>query len=53
MSLTKEESDFIDLLDVGEAIISLKGRVFVPLYVVFPKVELKKGFVKDEDIAKN
>jgi len=51
MGLTEEESDYIDLLDVGEAIVSLKGRVFVPLYVVFPKVELKKGFVKDSDIS--
>ncbi len=50
MNLTKEESDYIDLLDTGKAIISLKGRVKVPLHVQFPKMVLQKGLVKDNDL---
>ena len=50
MSLTKEEVDFISLLDVGHAIVSLKGRINLPLYVVFPKVEVKKGLIEDDGI---
>lgn len=52
MGLNKEESEYINLLDVGHAIVSMKGRVFVPLHVVFPKVEVRKGLVRDEDIAR-
>ena len=50
MSLTEEEREFIDWLDVGHAIVSLKGRVKVPLHVVFPKVPLDKGIVKNDDL---
>ena len=45
MALTKEESEYIDLLEVGHGIVVLKDRVFVPLHVVFPKVEVKKDDV--------
>lgn len=50
MGLEKEESEYLNLLEVGHSIISLKGRVFVPLHVVFPKIEVKKGFVRDADL---
>lgn len=50
MGLTKEEADYVNLLDVGQAIVSLKGRVFVPLYVVFPKVDVKKGLIQDSHL---
>lgn len=53
MSLTKEESDCIDLLEVGHGIVSMKGRVNVPLHVVFPKSEVKKGLISDDDIKRN
>jgi DNA helicase HerA-like ATPase len=52
MGLTKEEAEYINLLDVGQAIVGLKGRVFVPLHVVFPKVGIEKGRIKDDDIAR-
>jgi len=42
MGLNSEEQGYINLLDVGEAIVALKGRVKQPLYVGFPKVEIKK-----------
>ena len=51
MALTKEEREYIDLLEVGHGIVALKDRVFVPLHVVFPKVEVKKGFILDADIT--
>ncbi len=50
MALSKEESEYINLLDVGQAIVTLKGRVFVPLYVVIPKINITKGLIKDRDI---
>ncbi len=51
--LTREETEYIDWLDVGHAIISLKGRVLVPLHVSFPKVEIKKGLVQDSELNQN
>ncbi|MBI2540739.1 MAG: hypothetical protein HYW04_13265 [Deltaproteobacteria bacterium] len=51
MALTMEESGYVDLLGVGQAIISLKGRTFAPLFVVFPKVVVSKGLVADKDIV--
>ena len=49
--LTKEEGEYIDWLEVGQAIVSLKGRVLVPLHTAFPKVEVRKGLVQDSDIV--
>ena len=43
LSLTPEEREYIDLLAVGQAIVSLKGRVQRPLLVEFPKVMVEKG----------
>lgn len=48
MGLNKEESEYINLLDVGHAIVSMKGRVFVPLLVKFPFVGVQKGLVTDD-----
>jgi len=50
MALSREESEYLNLLDVGQAIVTLKGRVFVPLYVVIPLVGVRKGLVGDEDV---
>ena len=36
MELTDEERKYIDWLQMGKAIASLKGRVRVPLHVAFP-----------------
>lgn len=52
MGLSKEESGYISLLDVGQAIISLKGRVFVPLHVIIPKIQLEKGRISDRSIER-
>ena len=51
MGLNSEESEYINLLEVGHAIVCLKGRVFVPLHVGFPKIDVKKGLVKDSDLV--
>jgi hypothetical protein len=50
MGLDKEEADYIDLLTVGSAIISLKGRVHQPLHVHFPRVFVEKGAVSDSKL---
>ena len=47
MNLTPEEADYIDLLDVGQAIVAMKGRAHAPLLVGFPKVIMGKGKVSD------
>lgn len=52
MGLSKEESEYLNLLEVGHSIISLKGRFFEPLHVAFPKVEVKKGLIEDSDIQR-
>jgi len=50
MGLDKEESEYVNLLEVGHSVVSLKGRVFAPLHVSFPKVDVKKGVVLDADL---
>jgi len=52
MALTNEETDFLDWLDIGHAIVALKGRVHVPLHVSFPHISLDKGLVTDDDLRK-
>lgn len=42
LNLTKEEAKYIDWLDVGHAMVSLKGRVKVPLHVRVPRVQVSK-----------
>ncbi len=51
MGLSKEESDYINLLDVGQAIVSLKGRVAVPMQVVFPRAGVRKGLIGDSGVV--
>jgi len=36
--LSKEQSEFLGMLSIGCVVLSLCGRVFVPLFVVFPRV---------------
>ena len=48
MMLNSEEVKYIDLLDVGQAIVKLKGRVFKPMFVVLPFVSVNKGKITDE-----
>ena len=50
MELTEEEREYIDWLQVGQAIVSLKGRVQVPLHVGFPRVGVRKVMVGDNDL---
>lgn len=44
-------ADYLDWLDVGQAIVSLKGRVKVPLHVRFQTVNVKKGLIHDVDLS--
>lgn len=47
MQLSKEQFEFLSMLSVGCAVLSLSGRVFVPLFLVFPRVVVSKGKVSD------
>jgi DNA helicase HerA-like ATPase len=52
MGLSKEESSYIDLLQVGQGIVTLKGRTMVPLLVAFPRIAVEKGAVTDVHLTK-
>ena len=47
MMLDPEETNYIDLLDVGRAIVKLKGRVFRPMFITTPLVSVTKGKITD------
>ena len=47
MQLTKDQAEYIGMLEVGRAIFSFSGRVFSPLFVSIPLVPLSKGKVSD------
>ncbi len=47
MGLDKKECEYVNWLEVGHGIVSLKGPVLVPLHVGFPKVQIHKGLVTD------
>jgi hypothetical protein len=51
LQLSKEQSEFLGLLSVGCAVLSLSGRVFVPLFVYFPLVSVSKGKITDSYIS--
>ncbi len=50
MSLNKEEAACINLLNVGHGIVSMKGRITTPIYVRFPRVDVRKGSVGEADL---
>jgi len=52
MGLGKEESECIKLLETGHAIVSLKGRIMVPICVRFRKAQVVKGSVGDEHLSR-
>lgn len=47
LQLSKQQSEFLGMLSVGFSVLSLSGRVFVPLLVSFPLVSVSKGMVDD------
>jgi len=51
MGLTPEEGRYLQLLEVGQSVVCLKGRVFVPLHVAFPRSQVRKGAVSDPDLS--
>lgn len=53
MNLTEEQTRFIDKLDVGQAIVKLKGRCSEPFLVHFPKTEIKKGVIDDKKVKEH
>ena len=51
MQLNEEQKEYIGMLPVGQGIVSLSGRVFVPLHVSFPLVPILKGRVSDSMLS--
>jgi len=51
MQLSKEQSEFLGMLDVGFAVLCLCGRVFVPMLIVFPRIFVDKGKVSDSFVS--
>jgi hypothetical protein len=41
----------LGMLSVGCAVLSLCGRVFVPLFVVFPRMFVEKGKITDSFVC--
>lgn len=50
LELDSTEKTYIDKLDVGQAIVKLKGRCKEPFLVKFPKFNITKGMVRDDDL---
>jgi len=51
LQLNKQQSEFLGMLSVGCAVLSLSGRVFFPLFVSFPLVSISKGYVTDSFVS--
>lgn len=52
MMLEIEEMKYIDMLEVGHAIVKLKGRAYRPMLIHVPLIPITKGKVTD-DVLKN
>ena len=52
MMLEIEEMKYIDLLEVGFAIVKLKGRAYRPMLIKVPFIPVKKGKVTDDILKK-
>ncbi|GAB6909672.1 hypothetical protein JCM12296A_55200 [Desulfosarcina cetonica] len=52
MMLEIEEMKYIDLLEVGHAIVKLKGRAYRPMLVKVPYIPIKKGKITDGVLKK-
>ena len=53
MMLNEEETPYIDLLEVGHAVVKLKGRFFQPVLVKFPKIDIHKGKITDDMVKEH
>jgi DNA helicase HerA-like ATPase len=51
LELDSTEKSYIDKLDVGQAIVKLKGRCKEPFLIKFPKFKIVKGMIKDNDLV--
>ncbi|MEW5911313.1 MAG: DUF87 domain-containing protein [Thermodesulfobacteriota bacterium] len=50
LQLTQDQAEYIGMLPVGKAIISLSGRFYEPVLVAFPLVPVQKGRVIDASL---
>ncbi len=50
MLLGEEEKEFLGILEIGEAIVKLQGRIHTPFLIKIPEFEISKGRVSDEQV---
>jgi len=53
MNLNQEEKDYINLLQTGQAITTIKGRITSPTLVQVPKINIKKGKITNQNLSNN
>jgi len=52
MNLEREHQAYLDWLEVGEAIVKVKGRIKEPILLNFPLFKIKKGKTQDSELRK-
>ena len=52
MLLHDDQKDVLGNLDISEAVVKLQGRVHEPFMIKIPEMDIKKGSVTDEQLAK-
>jgi len=52
MNLEREHQAYLDWLEVGQAIVKVKGRVKEPILIKFPLFEIQKGKIEDSELWK-
>lgn len=50
MSLEREHQAYLDWLQVGQAIVKVKGRIKEPILIQFPLFRIRKGKIRDSDL---
>jgi hypothetical protein len=50
MNLEREHQAYLDWLEVGQAIVKVKGRIKEPILVKFPLFEIQKGKIRDYEL---
>ena len=52
LTLDKEQQCYLDMLDVGQAIVKVKGRIKEPILIQFPLFKIQKGKIKDQELKR-
>ena len=52
LGLDADRRHYLTLLEVGQALVLVKGRFPRPVHVAFPPSEIRKGLVGDQDLLR-